>query len=64
VTGRREDSIVDRSDAQIFLLAGTSVAVADAIAYAYWRRRPCVVLGDTRDPDPGQEVARTASSSR
>lgn len=40
---------MDRPDDQIFLLAGASTAVTDAIAYAYTCRRPCVVLGDTTD---------------
>ncbi|MDH6678666.1 hypothetical protein M2284_002879 [Rhodococcus sp. LBL1] len=42
---------MDRPDEQIFLLTGASIAVTDAIAYAYTRRRPCVVLGDTEDPE-------------
>ncbi|MDH6281115.1 hypothetical protein [Prescottella agglutinans] len=43
---------MDRPNEQIFLLAGASIAVTDAIAYAYTRRRPCVVLGDVADPEP------------
>ncbi|WP_430332575.1 hypothetical protein [Rhodococcus sp. ACT016] len=49
---------MDSPDAQIFLLTGASVAVPEAIAYAYTRRRPCVVLGATADTGPG-EVAVT-----
>lgn len=43
---------MDRPDEQIFLLTGASVAVTDAIAYAYARRRPCVVLGDATAKTP------------
>ncbi|WFR71227.1 hypothetical protein P9209_18625 [Prescottella defluvii] len=49
---------MDRPDEQIFLLTGASIAVTDAIAYAYARRRPCVVLGEAADPehDDGAEL--------
>ena len=40
-------------DEQIFLLTGSSVPVSDAIAYAYARRRPCVVLADVEAETPG-----------
>ncbi|GAB2647460.1 hypothetical protein ABI214_01760 [Prescottella soli] len=43
---------MDRPEEQIFLLTGASIAVTDAIAYAYTRRRPCVVLGDTTVAEP------------
>lgn len=43
---------MDRPDEQIFLLAGASIAVTDAIAYAYACRRPCVVLGDAAGTEP------------
>jgi hypothetical protein len=52
VTGRWRGRPVDRPDDQIFLLAGASIAVTDAIAYAYTCRRPCVVLGDATDSGP------------
>ncbi|WP_164873354.1 hypothetical protein [Rhodococcus xishaensis] len=37
---------MDTPDERIFLVAGSSVLVTDAIAYAYLRCRPCVVLSD------------------
>ncbi|WP_433604159.1 hypothetical protein [Prescottella agglutinans] len=49
---------MDRPNEQIFLLAGASTAVTDAIAYAYTCRHPCVVLGDTTDSGP-EAVAET-----
>lgn len=57
---------MDAPDAQIFLLAGSSVPVTDAIAYAYARCRPCVRLSDAL-PDaavgPGFVDKKTTSDT-
>ena len=45
---------MDTPDAQIFLLTGSSVPVTDAIAYAYSRCRPCVVLADVPPDGPDE----------
>ncbi|WP_164874106.1 hypothetical protein [Rhodococcus spongiicola] len=53
---------MDTPDERIFLVTGSSVLVTDAIAYAYLRCRPCVVLsGDLPELPDGREQR---SSSR
>ncbi len=42
---------------QLFLLAGSSVSLTDAMAYAFRQRRPCVVFSEDR-PDTGHQTPR------